>query len=169
MQTFLEESLQNISWPRETIVTNEILDDGKKVLIDVDLPEVEDMPNKTANVPQRGFKLTVKDMSPTKVQRLYMEHVHGVGFRIIGEVFSSLPKTQDLVLSAFTQRPEKATGSIRDDYLYSVCVSRDAWAKINFSKLEYIDVVDALTQFDLRRDMTKTGAFKPIEPFTSIP
>ena len=169
MESFLEESLQGISWPRETIVATEILDGGSRVFIDIDLPEIEDMPNKTANVPQRGYKLSVKDMSPAQVQRLYMGHVHGVGFRIIGEVFSSLPKAQVVVLSAFTQRPDKTTGDVRDEYLYAARVSRDTWSKINFNNLQSIDVVDALAQFDFRRDMTKTGAFKPIEPFAIAP
>lgn len=167
MEAFLEECLQDIAWPRETIVGAEISDDGSKVFIDVDLPEIEDMPNQTASVPQRGYKLTVKDMSSTQVQRLYMGHVHGIGFRIVGEVFSSLPKAQEVVLSAFTQRPDKATGATRDDYIYSVRVSRDAWSGINFENLSAIDVVDAFTRFDFRRDMTKTGVFKAIEPFTS--
>lgn len=76
MERHLEETLQNIAWPRETLVAAELLDGGRTVFIDVDLPEIEDMPDKTAGVPQRGLKLSVKAMSPTQVQRLYMRHVH---------------------------------------------------------------------------------------------
>ncbi|WP_224962549.1 DUF4236 domain-containing protein [Geomonas subterranea] len=165
MEAFLDSCLQGITWPRETILSTEILDGGSTVFIDVDLPEIEDMPRQTANVPQRGMKLMIKDMSQSHVQRLYMEHTHGVGFRIIGEVFSNLPNSKEVVLSAFTQRSDKATGKVQDDYLYSVRVSRDAWGQINFKKLPSIDVVEALAQFDLRRNMTKTGIFKAIEPF----
>ena len=56
MENFLEENLQSIIWPRETIVETEILNNGLQVFIDVDLPEVEDMPNKKATVPQRAYK-----------------------------------------------------------------------------------------------------------------
>lgn len=166
MENFLEESLQSIVWPRETILSTEILDNGKRVFVDVDLPELEDMPNKTASAPQRGYKLSIKEMSATQVQRLYMRHVHGIGFRIIGEAFSALPNAQEVVLSTYSQRPDRATGHVTDEYLYSVRVTRASWSRMNFSNLQNLDVVDALAQFDLKRKMTKTGVFKPIEPFT---
>lgn len=44
MQEFLIEALQTIVWPRETNVSFEVVNDGKCVLFDVDLPEIEDMP-----------------------------------------------------------------------------------------------------------------------------
>ncbi|WP_202882149.1 hypothetical protein [Candidatus Manganitrophus noduliformans] len=165
MKDFLEENLQSIVWPRETIVSTEILDDGKRVFVDVDLPELEDMPRKTASAPQRGYKLSVKEMSATQIQRLYMRHVHGIGFRIIGETFSALPNAQELVLSAYSQRPDRATGHVTDEYLYSVRVDRDSWSHINFDNLQNLDIVEVLAQFDLKRSMTKTGIFKPVEPF----
>lgn len=165
MENFLEENLQSIVWPRETIVSTEILDNGKKVFVDVDLPELEDIPSKTASAPQRGYKLSVKEMSAAQIQRLYMRHVHGIGFRIIGETFSALPNAQEVVLSAYSQRPDRGTGHVEDEYLYSVRVDRASWSRINFDNLQNLDVVEALTQFDLKRNVTKTGAFKPIEPF----
>ena len=38
---------------------------GLRVMLDVDLPELEDMPTKLAAVPARGLKLSVKEMSAT--------------------------------------------------------------------------------------------------------
>ena len=52
-----------------------------------------------------------------------------------------------------------------DQYLLSVRVQRSQWGFINFGALESIDVIEALDRFDLRRAMTKAGAFKAIEPF----
>ena len=54
---------------------------------------------------------------------------------------------------------------IQDDYLYSVRVDRGKWSGINFQNLKNIDVVDALTRFELRRNMSKTGVFMAIQPF----
>lgn len=166
METVLEESLMDIVWPRETSVSSEIRDEGRVVMIDVDLPEIEDLPRKTAAVPSRGNKLSIKELPATRLQQLYMRHVHGVGFRIIGEVFYVLPKAEEVVLSGYTQRPDKATGEVGDQYLYSVRVSRRDWAMINFANLKEVDPVEALGRFDIRRDMTKTGLIRPIEPFT---
>ncbi len=164
IEQYVEELLQNIVWPRETLVDFDVREDGI-IALDVDLPEIEEMPTQTATVPQRGYRLTIKEMGATNVHKLYMRHVHAVGFRIIGEVFAASPAVRSVVLSAYSQRPNKVTGQIENEYLYSVRVNRDEWAKINFSNLTQIDVVDALGSFELRRNMTKTGVFKAIEPF----
>jgi hypothetical protein len=168
MEEVLEGSLKAVEWPRETAVSAEINEVGRVVLLDVDLPELEDMPKTTASVPSKGYKLTVKEMSASKIQKLYMQHVHGIGFRVIGEAFAVLPAAQEVILSAFSQRPAKATGAVTDEYLYSVRVKREDWAKINFANLDGLDVIAALERFELRRDMSKTGVFRPVEPLFSV-
>jgi hypothetical protein len=165
MELMLEHTLENVTWPHETNISTELKNDGKVVYIDVDLPEIEDMPSKMAIVSKRGFKLLVNEMTQQQIQKLYMRHVHGVGFRLIGEVFCALPIAAGIVLSAYSQRPDKATGQIKDEYLYSVRVSRDIWNNINFNNLTEIDIVEAFSLFDIRREMSKTGVFKSIEPY----
>jgi hypothetical protein len=169
MEVQLEDTLHEIAWPRETLVAAELLDGGNTVMIDVDLPEIEDMPNKTAGVPARGMKLAVKDMSATQVQKLYMRHIHSIGFRIIGEAFAALPQTRRVILSGYSQRRDKATGQASDEYLYSVRVDRAAWAGIDFTPagLNNLNVVESFGRFDLRRTMSKTGVFKTIEPYSA--
>lgn len=165
MEIFLEQALQDIVWPRETLVSFEIQDDGARLVFDVDLPEIEDMPTKVAAVPQRGYKLSVKELSQTKVQQLYAEHVHSITFRLISEAFALLPTLSEVILSGFTQRADPGAGHETDQYLLSVSVRRDEWEGINFAGLETIDVVEALGRFEVRRSMTRTGVFKPIDPF----
>ena len=165
MHQLLEERLQEIAWPRETNVSFEITKDGKCVYIDVDLPEIEDMPTNSASLPARGWRVSMRQLTDTKKRQLYMNHIHGVGFRLIGETFSTLPTARSVVLSAYSQRPDKATGKINDEYLYSIRVAREDWEEIDFGNLSAIDVVESLAQFDLLRRMTKTGIFKPIEPY----
>ena len=167
MEQFLEESLQTIIWPRETTLSVDILDGGRRIFLDVDLPEIEDMPSKTASIPQRGYKLSVKDMPQSKIQHLYTQHVHSIGFRIIGETFAALPNASQVILSAFSQRPVAATAQVTAQYLYSVRVERSAWSRIRFDNLKELDVVEALAQFELRRDMTKAGTLRTVEPFSA--
>ena len=69
------------------------------------------------------------------------------------------------VVSAYTQGVNAGTGASEDHYLYSVIVERDEWNQIDFGALGRVDPVAALDGFQLRRSMTKTGIFKPIEPF----
>jgi len=166
MEEFFGEVLNDIVWPRETLVSFEVSDDATQISLSVDLPELHDMPSKTASAPQRGFKLSIKDMGPTWVQKLYMRHVHAIGFRLIGEAFAMLPTLTQVTLSAYSQRANKSTGQIADEYLYSVRVLRADWECSNFANLPAIDVVETFTRFELRRDMSKTGVFKPGTPFS---
>lgn len=169
MEIFFEEQLEDILWSQETHVSFEISDDGTSIAIDVDLPEIEDLPTRLASVPQRGYKLSIKEMSPTQVQKLYMRHVHGIGFRLIGEAFAALPTIQEITLSGYSQRAEKTTAQVVDEYLYSVRVLREGWQSIDFDNLGALDVVEAFARFELHREMTKTGVFKPIIPFLVRP
>jgi hypothetical protein len=164
MESFLEESLHDIGWPRETLVAIDIQDEGARVMLDVDLPELEDMPHRTAAVPARGLKLSVKELTPTKVQRLYADHVHCILFRLIGEVFAALPKAKTVVASGYSQRADTATGKIRDDYLLSVRADRQRWQEMDFEQLARINVIDALARHDLRTELLKSGKLKAITP-----
>jgi len=164
MEKFLEESLQDITWPRETSIDFDINDGGVTVLLDVDLPELEDMPTQLAAVPSRGLKLSVKEMAAGKVQKLYSDHVHSITFRLIGEVFAALPATQCVTFSGYSQRRNKATGQLSDEYLISVRAQRADWQNIDFKGLDAIEAAQALSRFELIRDQLKSGVFREIAP-----
>lgn len=164
MHQILEETLCAIIWPRETLVSFEVSGGGSSVGIDVDLPEIEDLPRKTARVPEKGYKLSVKELKGKALQNLYSRHVHGVGFRIIGDVFATLPTVQEVTLSAFTQRDLPATGHRSGTYIYSVRVPRVEWTKINFDNLSAVDIVSAFEQFELRRKIGRNGVLESIVP-----
>ncbi len=165
MEAFFGEVLMDIVWPRETIASFEVRDGGTHLAFDVDLPEVEDMPIKTASVPLRGYRLSVRELGPTNIQKMYATHIHSIGFRLLGEAFVMLPTVQEVTLSGYSQRRSKTTGEEKDEYLFSVVVPRSSWEDINFDGLQYIDVVESFTRFKIRREMTKTGIFKAVQPF----
>lgn len=167
MHQLLEQNLQEISWPRETLVSLELSDEGKAIAIDVDLPELEDMPTRLASVPERGYKLSIKQIKGKQLNEIYSRLVHGIGFRIIGEAFATLPTVDQVTLSAFTQRDSPTTGERTDTYIYSVSVERPAWARINFKNLSAVDVVESLMSFTLRRNISRSGTFEPITPLNA--
>ncbi|WP_228721610.1 hypothetical protein [Klebsiella pneumoniae] len=49
----LEEVFSQTEWPRETLVTFEVRPEESTVWLDVDLPEIEDMPDKVYSVNAR--------------------------------------------------------------------------------------------------------------------
>jgi len=165
MSLFLEEHLKEICWPRETLITFDIQNNGKKIMIDVDLPEIEDMPKKIVSVAATGVKLNIKDRTATQSRKDYMIHIHGIGFIVIGETFRALPMLEEIVLSGYSQRLDSGSGNISDEYLHSVRVKREQWMLLNFNHLSQIDVVKCLGEFEIERNMTSTGIFKPIIPF----
>ncbi|WP_454106884.1 hypothetical protein [Marinobacter sp. MBR-105] len=165
MELVLDDHLMDIDWPQETSLSFELSADGNVLMLDVDLPEIEDFPKTELRLYQRGIGVSVKELSDTALRKLYMAHVHGMGFRLIGEGFACAPSVETVVLSGFTQVTNAATGRVEDKYLYSVKVKREAWGAIHFGNLGQVDPVEALAAFELRRDMTKTGIFGAIKPW----
>lgn len=162
-EEMLEKRLAAISWPRETLIAYQTTDTEFRA--DVDLPEIEDMPAETARVLRRDMRVEMRSKGDKERRMDYVTHVHSIAFRIAGEAFSAMPRLQDVLISGYSQRPSRATGRIEDEYLFSVRIDRQRWNRIDFSRLEAIDPSDAMTNFDLRRDMTQTGIFRPISPF----
>ncbi len=163
MGTFLEEELSKLSWPRETSISLEMADQNA-VFLDVDLPEIEDFPKRVAALNANGKRINFKEKTEKALRDEYAHHVHGVGFRLAGVVFSILPGVETVVASSYSQRLNVKTGNIEDQYLYSVKIPRGGFSRVNFSRLAHVDPVEALAAFEIRRSITKTGIFKPIEP-----
>ena len=166
MENVLDERFSSLSWPRETLISYNINGDFS-VDMDIDLPEIEDLPQKQASLASSGKKLNIKDKPQATLRMEYATHIHGIALKIIGTVFSTLPACDKVTLSGYSQRLNTATGSIEDEYLYSVRVTRKKFEKINFSALEKVNPIDALESFEIIKKMTKTGVFKAIEPFSN--
>lgn len=162
----LMELLSNIPFPKETNINFEINENN--LILDIDLPEIEDIPNKKYTASDNSLKISIKTMSDTQRRKIYMTHIHSIIFRIIADVFSLIPTIKKITLSAYSQRPNIQNGNIENQYLLSVNIDKSAWKSINFNNIEYIDVVECFEQFDLIRNMSKTGIFKEITPFTSL-
>lgn len=165
MNKTLEDALNSLSWPRETLVSYQITDNGRQVWLDVDLPEIEDLPQKVATVASTGKKLNIKKKSAKQLQLEYAQHIHGIAFRLAGTVFATLPTASTAVISGFSQRLDSSTGKVKDEYLLSVRVEREGYSKINFDSIDKVNPVDALGGFEIRRKLTSTGVFKAIDPF----
>jgi hypothetical protein len=162
-QELFEDRLGAISWPRETLVSYQM--SGGELQADVDLPEIEDMPSETARALRDEMRVAMRPKKAAELRLEYVTHVHSIGFRIAGEAFAAIPTLRSVLVSGFSQRQSRATGRLEEEYLYSVRIDRAGWDRIDFSRLDAIDPPDALAQFDLRRDMTRAGVFRPIMPF----
>ncbi len=169
MEDELERALTETRWPRETLIEFAFEEGGARLVLDIDLPELEDLPVQRAEPAARGLKLNIRERTAVQLRRAYALHVHGIAFRVVGIAFAELPALLELVCSGYSQRRDRRTAQEGDEYLYSVRVVRDAWAAIDFTALEHLDPVACLEGFELVRELSATGVFKPVEPLVRLP
>lgn len=157
--------LDRVQWPRETVLDWDL--QGDRLFLDVDLPLQDTVPTRRYRTLQRGLRLGVTELSDTAVRRTYMRYVHGALFRAVGEAFHALPEIQTVVVSGFTQEADPGTGEERDTFLVSAMVQRTDWGSIRFDALDQVDPVVAFERYPHRRNMTQTGIFREIKPFSA--
>lgn len=166
MSAVLEDHLLTIEWPYETEVDFDFGEDYSSLAIDVCFPDESQLPLKHHEPLKTFSKVSIKPINASTRRRLYRDHIHAITLRIIAEAFHRLPSLESLTLSGYTPGVNSATGYEEDHYLLSVKVLRERWKNINFESTVNIDPVAALEQFELQRNMTKTGIFKPIQPMS---
>jgi hypothetical protein len=167
METILGHVLSTLPWPRETNVSFDFGDDWSTLALDVDLPEIEDMPNRIATVASRGIRVNFQNRTESQIRRDYVRLVHGTAFRIAGEIFANLPKVSQVTVSEFSLRTDPQTGTEREEYVLSVMIRRSEWEAINFERLQEIDPTDALARFQLIRSLDRAGGFRRIDPLSA--
>ena len=167
-ETWLEEQLASIVWPRETVINYQLSEDGTALVLDVDLPEIEDMPSRTARPAERGFKVVYKPFGQRALEHNYARHVHGLLVRLTGEMYAALPMLESVTVSGYTQRHDPVTGHRGDDYVLSLFAPRDRWWRLNFDEMAKTDPVESFKLFDHRRDMTASCKLRTIEPLAHL-
>ena len=135
--------------------------DGNKLYADLDLPEIEDLQEDYPSLKADGT-VSVKKKSKATLKEEYAQVVVSIGIFLAANYFNISPAIKTIVLSAFTQKKNKA-GEEVDTYIYSVQFLRGAFEKIDLSKID--DVHHFITQFDCRMNMSESFTFKAISPF----
>lgn len=164
LSDILAAELDDLDWPRETLVDFEIDLARQSVYLDVDLPEIEAIPARTARFGARNRRLLIKEKSERQRREEYARHIHGIVLRLAAVVLALFPVIERVVVSGYSQRLDAATGQRNDDYLLSVAIDSTRFTELNFAQPERIDPIAALERFDLRREMSKTGIFHPVQP-----
>lgn len=163
MEDVLAFVLSGIAWPKETLVDYGFSEDLRSVVLEVDLPDEGDTPSTTAEV--RTGKLALKKRSDAQIRRDFGALCFGSIFRVAGEAFAALPTIQCCLVSGYIQRPDPATGTIRDDYIISAVIERSGWMRIDFDNLASVDAAQALKALGARCKLDRSARFVPIEPF----
>lgn len=163
---FLYDLLQQINWPHQ-IRTRVRVDNAQQHLAVTTLfPEITEFPGVQYQVLEKSWRLSSKGLTATQKRMRYMHYVHAIGFRIIGELFRAVP-IQTLTFSGCSRRFKPAEAGLDEQCLYSLRVSRSQWQAIDFSRLAQLDLPELMATFELRRNMTKTGIFRAVDPFST--
>lgn len=104
-------------------------------------------------------KLSKRNMTKTRFNELYQDHICSAALRVANEIFSFLPL--DLVgIHAISNVLNSNTGHLEERPILSVAVSKNTIRSINLLK---IDPSDSMDNFVHNMSFTKTKGFKPVE------
>lgn len=127
--------------------------------IDLDLPEIEDLPKKTATILKSG-KISVKNKTQKLLKEDFANCITGLGLLIGGVAFMSGAGVKKVSISGYSQRIDKKDGVEKDDYLYTVQFDREQFSNINF---ENIEPLETFKLFPHQMLISKTFEFTPVE------
>lgn len=146
--------------PIEFAVQTEVLAEKGAIMIDLDLPEIEDMPqNKLAELADGTIKIKKK----TKKEQTedYRTCVFGLGEYVASHVLGAVPQAKKVAVSAYTQRRSEKTGELLDVFIYSIVFERGAFTRNYQEKNPY----DFCQKLPGRFYMLASGVMKEIVPF----
>jgi hypothetical protein len=134
--------------------------DGGLMCLDVDLPEIEDLPATKMTATSTG-KLKEKRRTQTELRETYATLVFGLAVFIASHTFNLSPAIQKILISGYTQRRNR-DGEIQNDYIYSLKFPRERFEKTPVAR---VSPRDFCLSAESRCKMTATSLFKAIEPY----
>ncbi len=135
--------------------------DYSVLYIELDLPEVEEIPKDKAVYLPSG-NVSFKQKTVKEIQLDYVKCICGLAFYVAGRMFNANVTINYIQISGYTQRVNKATGVADNDYVYSVFFDKDSFSLLS---VEYIDPLEALREFPSRIKASVTGVLSSISPF----
>ena len=133
---------------------------GNALCVDLDLPEIEDLPDVKAQKMANGT-VKYKAKSQKEKKEDYSRCVFGLAVYFAGNLFNKALGVQEILVSGYTQRRNK-TGDMVDDYIYSILFDRQT-----FTDLDYEDEPhDNCMRFRNRTLQKKDLSFKAIVPYS---
>lgn len=152
--------LEQIALPVDFSIQYQYSQRDGRVDLDIDLPEIEDVPDEKAQTLSSG-KLSIKKKTKKEVQEDYTRCVTGLAFFFSGCLFNVSSAVKTISASGYTQRTNPKTGHVEDQYVYSVIFDRDGFSGL---QIDHIDPIEAIENFEHRINLTKTLQMKTIQP-----
>lgn len=130
-----------------------------KVTVDLDLPEIEDMPQNKIVINPSG-KRSIRSKSQTNLREDYANCVCGLSMYVAGIIFNTCLRIQEVEVSGFTQRCGENSSLATDQYVFIIRYTREQFKEIAFEKLTSLEIINF---FKHNIDMTKSFVLKEIK------
>lgn len=157
IENIIDDSMKNLNVPFDFSVDFELKDEY--IYIDLDLPEIEDMPEEKIQEMKSGV-VKLKNKTKKEIKQDYYDCVLGLGILVAHKIFMNCFGIVGIIISGYTQR-EKKLETI-DEYIYSIKFERNKFKNHNFNLIgpKYM-----LAFFDNIIDIKSDMSLKKIEPF----
>ncbi len=110
-------------------------------------------------------KISIKEKTQKERKQEYALCVCGIAYYFAGLFFNITSNIKTIQISGYTQRLNKKSGDIEDEYIYSIRFGKE---KFKTLKIKNIDPVEAMTNFENICNINSTYDFKTIVPFDKI-
>ena len=151
--------LSSLELPVEINVDYDYSSDTGVLSIDLDLPEIEDLPT-TCSVQLASGKYKEKNKTQKQLKEEYIQCILGLVVFIATNMFNAGAAVREVAVSGYTQRRNKA-GAIQDDYIVSVRFDRSTLESLPYSQS---NPMETILRFENRVNIASSGQFKVIEP-----
>lgn len=149
--------------PMEYFVDFTYEEEKGKVMVDLDLPEIEDLPDRKIILTPTGKK-SIRMKGQTDLRSDYANCVFGLSMYVASAIFNISLRVNAVEISAFTQRKETNSAVATDQYVFIVNYTRDLFSSIDFSRLSSVQIMDF---FQHHCNMTKNFDMKQIDLSTA--
>lgn len=141
-----------------------------KVYVDLDLPEIEDIPDQKITLTSTGKK-SIRQKSQTDLRSDYAHCVLGLAMNVAFSIFNVSLKIKEVEIMGYTQRKEDNSAVATDQYVFVINFDRETFSKIAFKKLSAVQIIDffkhhinlsksfVMKQIDLSSAFDKMDAF----------
>lgn len=156
----IDDWLSTVELTLDFSVSYKLLLSKGTLAIDIDLPEIEDIPYQKAKQLANGT-MKIVDKTQKELNADYQECVFGMAAFLASHMSNVSTAIKTIIVSGYTQRRNSKTGDIQDDYVYSIIFKREKW---NVLKRDSETGKDFCLKFENRSNILAGGKMKTIIP-----
>lgn len=160
VESKIEQIINEIVLPVEFTLDYEYKKENNILKVEIDLPDIEDMPKEKANILSTG-KISIKNKNIKELKQEYSQCVTGIAFFFGGTFFNISPIIENVLISGFTKKINTKNGKNERECIYSILFSKEIFTTLNFEK---INTIEAFSNFENNMKLLNDFEFKGITP-----